>query len=282
MGKHIVLERGVHSPLIIRAPGMKFPGRTANGIVETLDIYPTLAKLCGLNPSANINGTSLIPILNNPDAPGKGWAYSRQINTLNQDSVRTDRWRLIRVGSAYDLYDFQASPYEVNDVSPIFTNEVNDIVTNKLNVQSMRTGTTNFNSWKSAHFSGAELSNTNISGLQADPDLDDVANIFECLGGTDPKNPAESARLKGEVQNLSSYGLPSNYFTARFTASSFVDDIAFSFDGSANLASWSESSVAFVTNSFLGNGTYEYLFRTTNTIASQPQKFIRLLAEQTP
>ncbi|MEO5802341.1 MAG: sulfatase [Verrucomicrobiota bacterium] len=282
LAKHIVLERGVHCPLIVRVPGMKFPGRAANGIVEAIDIYPTLAKLCGLTPPANINGTSLIPMLNNPDAPGKGWAYSRQINTLNQDSVRTDRWRLIRVGSAYDLYDFQASPYEVDDVSGIFTNEVNEIVTNKLNVQSMRTGTTNYNTWKSAHFSGAELSDTNISGLQADPDGDGVANIFECLSGTNPKNSAEFARLTGMVQNLSNYGLTNNYFAARFTASSLVDDIAFSLDGSANLANWTESSLAFVTNSFLGGGTYEYLFRTTNPIASEPQRFIRLLAEQTP
>ncbi len=154
LAKHVVLERGVHSPLIIRTPAMKFPGRAANGIVETLDIYPTLAKLCGLNPPSTIKGTSLVPILNNPDAPGKGWAYSRQVNTLNQDSVRTDRFRLIRVGNFYDLYDFQASPFEVDDVSGTFTNEVNDIVTNKLNIQSMRIDTTNFISWRSAKFTG--------------------------------------------------------------------------------------------------------------------------------
>jgi hypothetical protein len=61
-----------------------------------------------------------------------------------------------------------------------------------------------------------------------------------------------------------------------------VDDIAFSLAGSSNLATWSETSLAFVTNSFLGSGSYEYLFRTTNPIASQPQKFIRLSSEQTP
>lgn len=281
LAKHNVLERGVHSPLIIRTPAMKFPGRASDGIVETLDIYPTLARLCGLTPPAAIHGTSLIPLLNNPDAPGKGWAYSRQINTLNQDSVRTDRWRLIRVGNAYDLYDFQASPYEVNDVSNIFTNEVNDIVTNKLNIQSIRTGTMNYLSWKAAHFSGAELSNTNISGLQADPDSDGVPNILECLGGTNPKNPAQAARLIGDVQQLSVAGVTNEYFTSRFEASSLVDDIAFALDGSADLQSWSASSVAYVTNTSLGNGVYEYLFRTTNTVGSEPGRFVRLWAEQT-
>lgn len=282
LGKHIVLERGVHSPLIIRTPGMKFPGRAAEGIVETLDIYPTLAKLCGLTPPAVVNGTSLVPMLNNPDAPGKGWAYSRQINTLSQDSVRTDRWRLIRVNSAYDLYDFEASPYEVDDVSARFPDVVNDIAGTKLNVQSMRAGTTSFNMWKSAHFSVEEQTNAAISGLQADPDSDGAPNIFECLGDTDPKDPTEAQHLIGEVRDLSTYGLMGDYFTARFTASSLVNDIAFCFEGSGDLGNWTSASLAFVTNSPLGAGLYEYLFRTTNTIASDLQGFIRLTAQQTP
>lgn len=282
LGKHIVLERGVHSPLIVRVPGMNFPGRATDGIVETIDIYPTLAKLCGMTPPASANGTSLIPMLNNPDAPGKGWAYSRDINTLNEDSVRTDRWRLMRVGAAYDLYDFQASPYEVDDVSANFPAVVSDLANNKLPVQSTRIGTTNFNIWKAANFSAPDQTNSAISGLQADPDADGVANIFEFLGGTDPQNPAEGQRLLGEVRNLASFGLPDNYFTARFTASSLVDDVSFTLDGSTDLANWSASSLAFVTNTPLSNGRYEYLFRTTNSVASAATGFIRARAMQTP
>jgi arylsulfatase A-like enzyme len=282
LAKHIVLERGVHCPLIIRAPGMAFPGRAANGIVEAIDIYPTLAKLCGLTPPATINGTSLIPILNNPDAPGKGWAYSRDIDSLTQDSVRTDRWRLIRVNSSYDLYDFQASPYEVDDVSALFPSVVNDLVTTKLNVQSTRAGTTNYNSWKQANFSAQEQTNAAISSLQADPDGDGISNLFECLGATNPKNPVEGSRLIGEVKNLSAYGLASNFFTARFTALSLVDDISFSVEGSSELENWSPSAVSFVTNSPVGDGRYEYLFRSTNMVSLSDQGFIRLTAKLTP
>jgi hypothetical protein len=221
-------------------------------------------------------------MLNNPDAPGKGWAYSRQIDTLNQDSVRTDRWRLIRVGSSYDLYDFQASPYEVDDVSAANPAVVNDLVTTKLNVQSARSGTTNYSAWRTASFSAAELTNSAISGLQADPDGDGVANIFECLSGTNPKNAGDSIRLIGTVQNLSAYGLSNDFFTARFRASALVDDIAFSVEGSAGLANWSAQPVTLVTNTPLGGGLYEYLFRNTAALAAQSQSFMRLTGEQTP
>jgi arylsulfatase A-like enzyme len=282
LGKHLVLERGVHSPLIIRVPQMKFPGRAADGIVETLDIYPTLAKLCGLNTPATVQGTSLVPLLNNPDAPGKGWAYSRDINTLSQDSVRTDRWRLVRVNSAYDLYDFEVSPYEVNDVSATHPDVVNDLAGNKLNVQSVRTGTTTFNSWLSAHFTASERTNTAISGLTADPDSDGVANMLECLSATDPRNATDSQRLVGEMRDLSAYGLTNQYLTARFTASPFVDDIAFGLEGSDALDNWAPVSVAYLTNSVLSGGKIEYHFRSRSPAAESSQGFIRLRAEKTP
>lgn len=281
LGKHLVLERGVHAPLMIRVPGMKFPGRSTEGIVETIDIYPTLAKLCGLTPPVTVNGTSLVPMLNNPDAPGKGWAYSRDIDSLTQDSVRTDRWRLIRVNSAYDLYDFEAAPYETNDVSATHPDVVNDLVTTKLNVQSTRTGTTNFNNWKINNFTPSERTNAAISGPQADADADGAANIFEFLSGTDPKNANATPQLIGQVQNLVAYGLSDNYFTARLTVSALVDDVAFELDGSSELGNWTPS-VAFVTNTPLGSNQFEYLFRATNNFASANQSFIRLRAEQTP
>jgi len=263
-------------------PGIKFPGRSTDGIIETIDIYPTLAKLCGLTPPASINGTSFIPMLNNPDAPGKGWAYSREIDSLNQDTVRTDRWRLIRVSSSYDLYDFQAYPYEVDDVSAANPAVVSDLVSNKLNVQATRAGTTNFAGWRAANFTSSEATNTAISGLQADPDGDGLANIFECLSATNPKTNSSANPLIGEVRDLSAYGLPTQVFTARFTASSLVDDLAFSVNSFSDVTGGVVQPMNFVTNSALGGGLYEYLFSETNSLSARPHGFVKLTAQQTP
>ncbi len=109
-GKHTSLEWGVHSPLIISAPNHK--KGVANGVVEAIDIYPTLAELAGLTPPATVDGSSFAHLLRSPNAPGKSAAFSYWNNT----SMRTDRYRLI-VGPKVELYDYQTDPGGENNIA---------------------------------------------------------------------------------------------------------------------------------------------------------------------
>jgi hypothetical protein len=52
-----------------------------------------------------------------------------------------------------------------------------------------------FDGWRFNHFSAAELANVYTSGPDADPDGDNVPNLHEFLGGTDPRNPASVLRV---------------------------------------------------------------------------------------
>jgi arylsulfatase A-like enzyme len=59
LGEHGILFRHVglhdtttHVPLMIRWPGREHPGRRIGGMVETLDVFPTILKAAGLNPPA--------------------------------------------------------------------------------------------------------------------------------------------------------------------------------------------------------------------------------------
>src|SRR5690606_11671495 len=65
-GKHTTLERSLRSPLVIRAPGEARPGRTTDAIVESVDLYPTLAELVGAPAPAGLSGESLVPLLTDP------------------------------------------------------------------------------------------------------------------------------------------------------------------------------------------------------------------------
>lgn len=67
-GKHSPYEVALHSPLIIKTPGMANPG-PCDSIVETVDIYPTLCSLAGLPSPSHLDGESLTRQLDDPAQP---------------------------------------------------------------------------------------------------------------------------------------------------------------------------------------------------------------------
>lgn len=70
-------EYDARVPVIISAPGMRQAGRSSDSIVELIDIYPTLADLAGLPIPEILEGKSLTPILNEPNADVKQAAYTQ-------------------------------------------------------------------------------------------------------------------------------------------------------------------------------------------------------------
>lgn len=94
--KMSLMEMVARVPLIVRAPGARSNGRRARGLVEFIDIYPTLAELCGLRAPAAAEGRSFAPLLENAGRPFKQAAYTQlEYETIEGRSVRTDRYRYI-------------------------------------------------------------------------------------------------------------------------------------------------------------------------------------------
>ena len=85
-----------------------------------LDIYPTLADLCGLTPPGNLEGQSLRPLLANPKARWTKPAITQQLrphegNQIMGCSLRTERWRYTEWDGAKagaELYDHDKDPHE--------------------------------------------------------------------------------------------------------------------------------------------------------------------------
>lgn len=116
--KNTLFERSCRAPLIVAAPGVR-PG-VARGLVEFVDLYPTLAELCGLAPPAGLAGQSFRPLLADPSAPGKPAALTVVTRGPNRrgDSIRTDRWRYTQWSDdAQELYDHAADPEETRNVA---------------------------------------------------------------------------------------------------------------------------------------------------------------------
>ncbi|HEY8505860.1 MAG TPA: sulfatase [Gemmataceae bacterium] len=111
-------EAGTRVPLIIAAPGMKGNGQACPRPAELLDLYPTLAELCGLPNPEGVEGHSLVPLLQNPRAEWGRPAFSM---TRNGRSVRTERWRYTEWGRSgqdgAELYDHAADPHEAKNLA---------------------------------------------------------------------------------------------------------------------------------------------------------------------
>lgn len=116
-------ERSLHSPLIIRTPRMNEPGASARGVVESVDVYPTLADLCGLPAPEGLAGVSLRPLLQDPQHAGKTGAESAwNLHGRRGHTLRTDRYRLIEYRddqkiAQTELYDHQADPLESTNIA---------------------------------------------------------------------------------------------------------------------------------------------------------------------
>ena len=67
-------------PLIIYNPLAKSKGST-DALTSLVDVYPTLAELCSLEvPGNQLDGTSVVPILNNPNLEGKKHIFIKKSN----------------------------------------------------------------------------------------------------------------------------------------------------------------------------------------------------------
>ncbi len=75
-GKVMLFETCDRVPLVVRVPGTTVAGTTSEGIVELVDLFPTLAELCEVEPPAELQGRSLANMLLDPTSKGKEVAYT--------------------------------------------------------------------------------------------------------------------------------------------------------------------------------------------------------------
>lgn len=121
--KNKLWAESVLTPLMVRTPATKSSASTSsakttycNNPVSLIDVFPTLVDLCGIEPKANLDGTSFRDMLENPatesDSVGVTVSY-------NGASVLSKRWHYIENRGkgpgkllAREFYDREKDPYE--------------------------------------------------------------------------------------------------------------------------------------------------------------------------
>ena len=125
--KMSLFEQSARVPLIIAAPRTSVAGTVAKAPVGLIDLYPTLAELCGVKTPKNLQGQSLVPMLKDPAAPGRGWTISQVSRRRGKSkdcfygyTLRTPRWRYTLWddgNEGHELYDHDADPQELTNLA---------------------------------------------------------------------------------------------------------------------------------------------------------------------
>lgn len=116
--KNTLFNESLHVPLVIYVPG-KNPG-TTNKLTELVDIYPTITELCKVPTPKDIEGVSLVRLMDNPNQQWKSGVFS-QVNPDNQTkgrSVISQQFHYNNWGtSGEELYDRTNDPHEYTNLA---------------------------------------------------------------------------------------------------------------------------------------------------------------------
>ncbi|HEY8561636.1 MAG TPA: sulfatase [Pyrinomonadaceae bacterium] len=123
-------ELDARAPFILSSPDQKTKGAKTRALVELVDIYPSLCELCGLPTPDGLEGTSVVPLLEDPEKKWKKAAFTQFPRTVPESkqrvmgrTVRTDRYRYTewaedgKVPVAVELYDHRRDPNETANIA---------------------------------------------------------------------------------------------------------------------------------------------------------------------
>ncbi|MDQ7948480.1 MAG: sulfatase [Pedobacter sp.] len=123
--KRFMYEESMHTPFIVRYPGVIKPGISMPQLISNVDFAPTLLTVAGIAPPADMQGRSFADLFKNPTAKFRDAVYYHYYEFPGEHSVmkhfgiRTERYKLIRFygeQNFWELYDLKTDPHEMKNI----------------------------------------------------------------------------------------------------------------------------------------------------------------------
>lgn len=130
LGNKITMhEESVHVPMFMHGPMLPKKGVRCDALVSSLDIFPTLLELAGVERPKHLSGRSLRPLLSHPHSEVRNCVFSECTGVGGKIGdghrmARTHRWKYILTDANEEaLFDEQADPFEMNNVAVVDANK---------------------------------------------------------------------------------------------------------------------------------------------------------------
>jgi arylsulfatase B len=126
-----VYEQGVRVPMIVAGSGLKNPERKLTQLINSVDVYPTILQLAGIDPATvlagrKIDGVSFLRFIDNSGTAAiRPWAFAEKFDLLwnekTEYTIRNPRYKLIERAAGLkwpvrEFFDLQKDPYEKNNL----------------------------------------------------------------------------------------------------------------------------------------------------------------------
>lgn len=123
--KRHAYEESIRVPMLAWSPGFLKPETKIDGLVRNIDIAPTVLELAGLQKPKEMDGRSVMPLLQGQSAEGDRellyeyyWEYAFP-QTPTVFALRGDRYKLMMYHGVWDMnefYDLKTDPNEMHNL----------------------------------------------------------------------------------------------------------------------------------------------------------------------
>jgi len=132
---HGLYDVTIHVPLILRYPGISQRARRVKGFVQHIDLVPTILAILGIDAKKlNLDGTSLIPLIQNEVSEIRPFIYCEESYVQKKRVLRTREYKYIcavdGVGYCSYCHRVHGGPEELYDLERDHLEQVNVVEQN--------------------------------------------------------------------------------------------------------------------------------------------------------